>query len=104
MPFTDGKWIVARGVINGDPPSWLRQYHTKASLGFWDVHSTPHINGSTRITRAIVEEISLLRDLTPAEPLAEVTLLRRTKEPEPVVFYGGELIRRPNVGQVLGVR
>ena len=104
MPFTDGRWIVARGVLDGDPPSWLRQYHTKASLGFWDVHSMPHINGSTRITRSIVEEISLLRDLTPAEPLAEVTLLRRAKEPEPVVFYGGALIRRPNLGQVLGVR
>ena len=71
MPFTDGEWIVARGVID-DPPSWLRQYRTKASVGYWNVHSTPHINGSTRITSALVQEVSLLRDLTPAEPLAEV--------------------------------
>ena len=59
----------------GSGSTWPRR-----RFGFWDVHSTPHINGSTRMAVAIVEEISLLRDLT-AEPLAEVTLLRRTKEP-----------------------
>ena len=80
MPFTDGEWIVARGVID-DPPSWLRQYRTKASVGYWNVHSTPHINGSTRITSALVQEVSLLRDLTPAEPLAEVALLQRSTAP-----------------------
>ena len=71
MPFTDGEWIVARGVVD-NPPSWLQPHRTKASVGYWNVHSTPHINGSTRITTALVQEISLLRDLTPAEPLAEV--------------------------------
>ena len=76
MPFTDGEWIVARGVID-NPPSWLQPHRTKASVGYWNVHSTPHINGSTRITSAIVQEVSLLRDLTPAEPLAEVALLQR---------------------------
>ena len=101
MPFTDGEWIVARGVID-NPPSWLRQYRTKASVGYWNVHSSPHVNGSTRITSALVQEVSLLRDLTPAEPLAEVVLVRRAPAgapPSPAgaapgVFYGGPTLRR----------
>lgn len=106
MDWTDGPWIIARGVID-HPPDWLRQYQTKASLGYWNVHSNPHINGSTRITRGIVEEISLLKDLTPAEPLAEVVLLKRapagTHPPvapagaartDGEVFYGGATLRR----------
>ena len=101
MPFTDGEWIVARGVID-NPPSWLRQYRTKASVGYWNVHSTPHINGSTRITSALVQEVSLLRDLTPAEPLAEVVLLQRSTAPSsrPTIRAsaqpaGGEVIYSP---------
>lgn len=117
MPFTDGEWIVARGVIDR-PPDWLQPHRTKASVGYWKVHSTPHINGSTRITSAIVEEISVLTDLEPAEPLAEVMLLQRSTAPssrptirasvQPAgdeVIYSppGAVLRRPT-GQVLGVR
>ena len=117
MPFTDGEWIVARGVVD-NPPSWLQPHRTKASVGYWNVHSTPHINGSTRITSALVEEISLLRDLTPAEPLAEVVLLQRSTTPSSApatrasalpagdeVIYSppDAIIRRPG-GRVLGVR
>ena len=117
MPFTDGEWIVARGVID-DPPSWLRQYRTKASVGYWNVHSTPHINGSTRITSALVQEVSLLRDLTPAEPAPRSSSYQRSTAPSSApatrasalsardeVIYSppDAIIRRPS-GHVLGVR
>ena len=80
IDFVDGPWIVARGVID-DPPDWLQPHRTKASVGYWKVHSSPHVNGSTRITSAIVQEVSLPRDLTLAEPLAEVALLQRATAP-----------------------
>ena len=102
MPFTDGQWIVAGGVVD-DAPSWLKTYRTKASFGHWTVHSTPHANGCERVTSAIVQEVSLLRDHQPAEPLAAVVLLRHapaavsSQAPAgaaPRVFYGGPTIRR----------
>ena len=50
MTFSDGRWIVARGVVD-DPPGWVRTYRTKASFGRWDVHSTTHADGWERVTR-----------------------------------------------------
>ena len=115
IDFVDGPWIVARGVID-DPPDWLQPHRTKASVGYWKVHSSPHVNGSTRITSAIVQEVSLPRDLTPAEPLAEVALLQRATAPSSAtrasalpagdqVIYSppDAIIRRPS-GHIIGVR
>ena len=74
-----------------------------ASFGHWTVHSTPHANGCERVTSAIVQEVSLLRDHQPAEALAAVVLLRHapaavsSQAPAgaaPRVFYGGPTIRR----------
>ena len=115
MPFTDGLWIVARGVVD-DPPPWLRQYQTKASFGHWTVHATPHADGCERVTSVIVKEVSLLRDLEPAEPLAHVALLQRSTaistpktraSAQPadgeVIHTPGAILHRPG-GQIIGVR
>ena len=77
MPWVDGPWIVARGIVD-DPPGWLSTYQTKASFGRWDVHATTHANGWERVTSAIVKEVWLLAALEPAEPLAQVVLLQRS--------------------------
>ncbi len=116
MTFTDGPWIVARGIVD-DAPGWLRTYQTKASFGRWDVHATTHADGWERVTSAIVREVSLLSPaLEPAEPLAQVVLLQcstarssapttRAALPADGVIHTppGATLRRPG-GQVLGVR
>ena len=117
MEWADGPWICARTVVD-DPPGWLKTYRTKASFGRWDVHATTHEDGWQRVTRAIVREVSLLSPaVEPAEPLAQVVLVRHAPaavSPGPagaaprtgnvVIPSNGQLIRRPNIGRVLGVR
>jgi hypothetical protein len=74
--------------------------------------------GCEVVRHGIVTEVSVLTTSTPAEPGARVLTVHPQRQPTAVerrpastvaqpderVFYGGELIRRPNVGQVLGVR
>ena len=115
MEWTDGPWICARATLD-DPPGWLKTYETTASFARWDVHSTPHDDGWDRVTRAFVKEVSLLSPaVEPAEPLACVTLFKPIEEraariarapaSDGTVIHGnGQLLRRPNIGQVLGVR
>jgi hypothetical protein len=108
----DGPWLVADAEITA-PPEWLST-RTKASFEFAPLQQQ-QANGWNRILRALVTEVSILSPGTnPAEPLARVMLLRQ-RSPAAVgatsdaaavgeVFYGGQMIRRPNIGRVLGVR
>jgi hypothetical protein len=80
MPFADGPWVCAFATIT-DPPAWLEQ-RTKASFARLNYEST-WVGRCERVARAHVTEISVLSPGTlPAEPLAEVTSLRRT-QPQP---------------------
>lgn len=113
MEDTTGPWLFARAVVT-DPPAWLRR-GTPASLGSKILRrGTFH---DDLVCSAIVDEVSLLSPgVEAAEPLAEVAVLQRVDQASPAVrpsspgraagevIYGGQRIRRPNVGQVLGVR
>jgi hypothetical protein len=100
---TDGRWVWARTAVT-DRPAWLSR-GTRCSFGRYNAHVSQF--GWTH--RAFVQEVSLLRDLVPKEPRAHVATLYRSDEPvierdDPVVevFYGGDVIRRPNSGYVTG--
>ena len=105
-PDTDGDWLVARCDVT-DPPGWLR-LGTKASFEFVATHRWEY-GGWECIRRALVTEVSILTSSTQrCELRAQVVVLERSEmkhEPGDVVFYGnGQVIRRPGIGQVLGVR
>jgi hypothetical protein len=111
---TTGPWIFGRAVVTS-PPAWLKR-GTPASLGSKILSRSSFHHDVVR--DAIVDEISILSAAKqPAEPLAQVTLLERVDPASSPavrpsspgraageVIYGGQLIRRPNIGQVLGVR
>jgi hypothetical protein len=109
---TDGPWYVARAQLTGDPPLWLKR-GAKASFSFIELQHQA-IDDWTRVLRAFVKEISVLHTQQPVEPRAQVLLVERSKDSPAVatsdvageIIYGkpGELIRRPGIGQMLGVR
>jgi hypothetical protein len=100
----DGPWLVAHAEIS-DPPAWLKT-GTKASVAFSNLHDQ-HVNEWRRILRGLVTEVSILSPgVLPAEPLAQVVLLRETaseSERGGQLIHGGALIRRAGIGQVLAV-
>ena len=114
MEESTGPWLVGRAVVT-DPTAWLRR-GTAASLGSKILHRSSCYDDL--VHSAIVAEISVLSPgVKPAEPLAQVTLLERVgpasspaarpSSPDRAageVIYGGQLIRRPGIVRVLGVR
>ena len=111
LDWSDGKWVVADANVT-DPPEWLRR-GTPASLSRINVHATPTAEGAERVTSAYIKEVSLLSPgVKPAEPLAQIVPLkaepvarRHQAQPQGEVTYGhGQLLIRPNIGQVLSVR
>jgi hypothetical protein len=104
-PDTDGDWLVARCDVT-DPPEWLRR-GTKASFEYATTWRWEH-GGWEWIRSGLVTEVSILTPSTqPAEPRAQFVLLERSeiKQPGDLVLHGnGQVIRRPNIGTVLGVR
>ena len=99
-------WWTARVEID-DPPEWLAR-NTPASVCFAALHRGTPVNGwEDIIRRGIVKEVSILSPgVRPDEDCARVVLLREAAaEPVDRVFCGGDgMIRRPGIGQVLGIR
>lgn len=96
----DDLWLWARATVT-DKPYWLKR-GTPCSFGRYNVH-VGHF-GWTHA--AFLREVSVLRDQTPAEPRAQVALLERAAvvPADETVIHGGAVLRRPGIGQVLGVR
>jgi hypothetical protein len=106
----DGPWIVARATIS-DAPGWLKR-GIKASFSFATLQRQ-EMDGWEHVRRALLTEVSVLPpSVRPAEPLAEVLLLKRTSPVRPasgaaageVIHHppGGVLVR-PNIGRVTGI-
>ena len=114
MGWTDGPWVVARATVD-DAPAWLRTQR-KASFGFIP-HSTRTYSNGDLIAGALVREVTVLSPgRKPAEPCADVPLLRQVSPAaegvasslaaagENIVNPTGAVLRRPGIGQVLGIR
>jgi hypothetical protein len=111
---TDGPWFMARAVVS-DPPGWLKK-GTAAS--FASPSSSRSLFSEDLVCNAFVTEISLLSPgVKRAEPLAKVVVLERTDLPvaratpdrhaaagEVIHHSRREVLVRPGIGQVLGVR
>lgn len=111
-----------RATVDVEPAYWLKR-GAGASFGFKLLHERKATFADTSpdvIADGLVDEVSVLSPgRKPAEPLAEVLMLKRS-EPEPagrahppagVAFGHGEIItppgtiiRRPGIGQILAVR
>jgi hypothetical protein len=119
LPDTDGNWLAARCRVDA-PPTWLEQGKTKASFSY-AVARSQRIGGWVRVLRGVLNEVSLLAPgVAPAESRAKVVLLREApggsmslpaaglSSDRPAVgeqiIYGGGLLRRPGIGNILGVR
>jgi hypothetical protein len=108
LEWTDGPWMVASATVH-EPPAWLTKHDTKASFSFIAL-SRGSFTACEHVMDAFVREVSILSPGTePAEPLARVLRLAPVDEPPnrtPAgeVIYGGGIIRRPGIGQVLRVR
>jgi hypothetical protein len=122
FPDTDGDWLVARCTVT-EPPEWLRQGTTKASVGLASL-SRQKVGAWERVLRGLVSEVSILSpSVQPREPRARVVLLRETpaQAPERTIDttvdteaivaqaradqrHPAGLLIRPGIGQVLGVR
>lgn len=113
LPDTTGPWLFGRAVVT-DGPAWLKP-GTAASLG-QKILSRASFHDDL-VTSAILEEISVLSPGTrPAEPGARVMVLERVDQAPSarpsspgraageVIHPHGQIIRRPNIGRVLGVR
>jgi hypothetical protein len=108
---TDGPWFIARATVT-HPPEWLKPFRTKASFGYANVERQ-EIGAWGRVLRALVTEVSLLSPAAkPAEPLAQVVLVQRSKDLPAVatstrsaseIPSPGVRIRR-YTGSVVGVR
>jgi hypothetical protein len=103
-------WYHASVELN-DVPGWLRR-DGSVSWGHRCLHEM-ELAGVNLLKRALIDEISVLTPARqPKEPLARVCWVgepsaARTSSDRPTdgeVFHGGGLIRRPGIGQVLGVR
>lgn len=106
-------WWFA-GVELDEHPEWLK----RGSAVSWCYHPLhtyqPWGDGPEVMTSALLREISVLSPgVEPAEKLARVAYVKElpaelpaARKPEPegeVVFGYGELLRRPNIGQILRV-
>ncbi len=74
MEWVDGPWICASATVD-DLPRWLRRSDTKASFGYRTL-ARGTFTECELVTKAIVDEVSVLLRLTPREPLAEVLSVR----------------------------
>jgi hypothetical protein len=110
-----GPWAFAHCTIE-QPPAWLRDGPRGTRVSFsYKIPRALDQGGWNRIYTMAVTEVSLLSPgVEPVEPLARVVLLEQRKDSPAVatsdvageIIYGkpGELIRRPGIGQMLGVR
>jgi len=124
MEWVDGRWIVASCTLD-DPPGWIER-GTRASFEFRPLNHW-RCNGWWHVRQAIVEEVTIVGPgHKPVNPSAEVLSLWEepafTRPPtgSPVAVRGSsdraaaagevihhdrsELLVRPGIGQVIGVR
>lgn len=113
--WIDGPWYFAAATLDREPPPWL-QRGCRVSFRCTPLHRNEDftIRGVTAdvLYRGFVNEVSVLVGREPAEPLAQVLSVKRTEASPPMVtsdfggeiIHGGQLIRRPNSGVVLGIR
>ena len=105
FPDTDGEWLAALTTITA-PPGWLKR-GTAASIGYASLYRQP-LGDAERVLRGLATEVSVLSPgRRPAQPRAQVALFRRSTDeaaPGGQVFYGGEMIRRPAIGTIIGIR
>ena len=117
LKWLDGEWLAANAELHA-PPLPLLERGARVSYGFKPLSRRAPVIGGPEgqvLSDAILTEITVCALQTPLEPLAEVLSVRE-REPEPIAHrakaeeeithgYGhGQLLRRPNIGQVLGVR
>jgi hypothetical protein len=107
LDWIDGPWIAATATLHEPPESWLKR-GTRVSFG-----SKPYGRRAATftspegqvVTDSFIEEVSVLLAMTPAEPLAEVILVKRedslaaarasNRSAAGEVIYGdGSVIRR----------
>ena len=105
------KWHFAACELDAKP-DWLKR-GSGVSWGYHPLHEYAGNRDTTVLTSCIIREISLLSPArTPLEPLARVSYVKETPpvtnrhqaQPGEVVFGHGQMLRRPNIGTVLGVR
>jgi hypothetical protein len=102
----DGPWLTALARIY-ERPAWLKR-NTPVSFGYGSAGTSRNVFGCEILRRGIVSEISLLSPgVEPAEPGAKVLTINRDEtaalDPGDRVSYGGRMIYRPGIGQVLSV-
>ena len=107
LPWTDTKWLIARCKLDAPAPSWIKQWTTKASFSYRPLRSY-EINGWTIVARALLDEITIVREHEAVEPCAEVLLYRASKESKPAPALphvdAPGVLYRPNIGYVTAIR
>lgn len=98
----DGPWVAAIATIH-HRPVWLEK-GARASFGYKNGSTNDDFFGHEVVHRGYVTEVSVLIGRTPAEPCAQVLTLRPAEVAREEITLKPTLIRRPNIGQVLGVR
>jgi hypothetical protein len=118
---SDGPWVVAVATVT-KPPPWLKRGTPASFAHICPVRSS---FGDPILRSGLVTEVSLLSPgVEPAEPLAQVVVLKRTAPPTPgveiasgdrarrhhdtapraITLPPGGIIYRPNIGQITTVR
>ena len=104
--YQGGDWYWASVELT-DPPGWLKR---DGAVSWSHVPLREQdVNGTTRLLRGIIKEISILSPtVQAAEPRARVEWIgepvTKRSAGEVIQHPPGALIRRPGIGQVLGVR
>jgi hypothetical protein len=105
FPETDGRTWLFASVALSEPPEWLKR-NGGVSWGY-KVLQEQDVNGTRRLLRAFVTEISVLSpSVQPDEPLARVTWIGEQRLRARTVEHRhppGRVLRRPNSGYVIGV-
>ena len=104
------RWHFAACELN-ERPSWLKR-GGGVSWSYHPLHTYTAREGTTVLTSCILREVLLSPSLSPAEPLARVCLVkespvarRHQAQTESKATYGhGQVLIRPGIGTVLGVR
>jgi hypothetical protein len=99
-------WYFASVEI-AEPPGWLK-FNGGVSWSHVPLR-TQDVNGSTRLLRGIISEVSVLSpSVKPAEGFACVAWVgekeRASSREQVIVHEPGVLVRRLNTGYVIGVR
>ena len=102
------RWWFASCELD-EKPDWLKR--GGGVSWSWNPLSSYRAGDTEILTSCVFREVSLLSPArNPAEPLARVCLVKPSvkrhpqAEPEGQVFGHGQILRRPNIGQVLAVR